>query len=105
KFHQWGGFPGMGVDHISGLQSWIPSMIELAQPMESAKDAEALWKRLKALPERFRHQIENLEEGLAEGRVAALSPVERAIRQLEAMVATPPEKSPYAAALERLPEP
>ncbi len=93
------------VDHMDGGQSWIPTVIQTAQPMKDAADAAALEKRLKAIPLYFTRHRENLASGLKSGRVAARVPTEKLIRQLEEMLAAPIEKSPYADACDRLPEP
>lgn len=98
-------FQEFEVDHMDGGQSWIPTVIQTAQPMKDEKDAAALEKRLKAVPLYFARHRENLASGLKTGRVAARVPTEKLIRQLEEMLAAPLEKSPYADACDRLPEP
>lgn len=98
KFYQW------DVDHMDGPQSWIPSAVELAQPMKTEDDAEALLSRMRALPRYFDAQIANLREGLKEGRVAALVPVEKTIRQLEDLAKSPADRSPYVSAAKKLPD-
>ncbi|MDD5304193.1 MAG: DUF885 domain-containing protein, partial [Elusimicrobia bacterium] len=60
---------------------------------------------LKAVPLYFARHRENLASGLRSGRVAARVPTEKLIRQLEEMLAAPVDKSPYADACDRLPEP
>lgn len=101
------GFPfqEFEIDHMDGGQSWIPTVIQTAQPMKDAADAAALEKRLKAIPLYFTRHRENIASGLKTGRVAARVPVEKLIRQLEEMLAAPVDKSPYAEACDRLPEP
>jgi uncharacterized protein (DUF885 family) len=103
-FHQWGGFSNMGVDHMEGFQSWMPSIVESAQPMKNQSDAKALIRRIKALPEYVRNQINNLSEGVASNRVAAQVPVQRTLRQLEEIIAGSPSHSPLVAAAARLPK-
>lgn len=98
RFHQW------DVDHMDGPQSWIPAVIELAQPMKTQADAEALLSRMRSMPAYFQNQVANLREGLMEKRVAARVPVEKAIAQLEGILSVPAEKTPYAAAARRLPQ-
>ncbi|MBI4060429.1 MAG: DUF885 domain-containing protein [Elusimicrobia bacterium] len=98
-------FQEFEVDHMDGGQSWIPTVIKTAQPMKDASDAAALEKRLKAVPLYFKRHRENIASGLATGRVAARVPTEKLIRQLDEMLAAPLEKSPYADACDRLPEP
>ena len=76
-------FEEFEVDHMDGGQSWIPTVIQTAQPMKDAKDASALEKRLKAVPLYFARHRENLASGLKTGRVAARVPTEKLIRQLD----------------------
>ncbi len=97
-------FEEFEVDHMDGGQSWIPTVIQTAQPMKSAEDAAKLEKRLKAMPLYFLRHQQNLNSGLKTGRVAARVPTEKLIRQIEEMLAAPLEKSPYAQACDRLPE-
>lgn len=97
-------FQELEVDHMDGGQSWIPTVIQTAQPMKDAADAAALEKRLKAVPRYFARHQENIASGLKTGRVAARVPTEKLIRQLDEMLAAPLDKSPYAEACDRLPE-
>lgn len=97
KFWQW------NIDHMDGPQSWIPTVIEMGQPMTCAGDAEALLLRMKSMPSHFASLSANLREGLKEGRVAAKVPVEKLIAQLDELVNTAPEKTPFALAAGRLP--
>ncbi|HVE14900.1 MAG TPA: DUF885 domain-containing protein, partial [Elusimicrobiota bacterium] len=99
KFWQW------NVDSMDGPQTTIPAYVELAQPMANEADAEALLARIRAMPVLFASQIENLKEGLAEGRVASRIAVTRTSEQLAEMLKTPADQTPFAAAAKRLPEP
>ena len=93
------------VDHMDGGQTWIPTVIQTAQPMTGEEDAAKFERRLKAMPLYFRRHMDNLRAGLKTGRVAARVPTEKLARQIAEMIATPLEKTPYAAACDRLPEP
>lgn len=95
----------MEIDHMDGGQSWIPTVVQTAQPMKDEGDAAKLEKRLKAMPLYFRRHRENVAAGLKTGRVAARVPTEKLIRQIDEMLAAPLDKSPYADACDRLPEP
>lgn len=97
-------FHELEIDHMDGGQSWIPTVIQTAQPMKDAADAAALEKRLKAVPLYFQRHRENVSAGLKSGRVAARVPTEKLIRQLDEMLAAPLDKTPYAEACDRLPE-
>ena len=97
KLWQW------NADHMDGPQSWVPTVIAMAQPMKDAPDAEKLLVRLKEVPTLFAQQTANLREGVAEGRVAARVPVQKLIAQLDGLLQTPAKDSAYLKALERLP--
>ena len=97
-------YEDLDVDHMDGGQSWIPTVVQTAQPMKDAADTARLETRLKAMPGYFKTQRANLEKGLEHGRVAARVPTEKLIRQIEEMLAAPLDKSPYAEAADRLPE-
>ncbi|UPT74731.1 MAG: DUF885 domain-containing protein [Elusimicrobiota bacterium] len=98
-------FHELELDHMSGPSSWIPTVIQTAQPMKTAEDAAALEKRLKLVPGYYRLHRENLAAGLASGRVAARVPATKLLSQLDEMISTPADKTPYAEAAARLPEP
>ena len=97
KFWQW------NIDHMDGPQSWIPSVVEMGQPMKTAEDAEALLLRMKAMPGYFAALSSNLREGLREGRIAAKVPVEKLLSQLDGLLKTPVGESPFAMAGKKLP--
>jgi uncharacterized protein (DUF885 family) len=104
RLHQWGGFFGVGVDHMEGPQAKIPSVVELAQPLETEADAKALLRRMDAIPDYFSNHVASLKEGLRAGRTATLQPVLKTIGQLEAMLASPVDQTPFVRALTRMPE-
>jgi len=96
KFHQW------NVDQMMGPQVWLLELINY-HPFKIEKDVLDLIARFQGFPEHIGGQIANLREGLEEGRVAPRIAVTRVIGQLEAILATAPEKSPLALALEKRP--
>jgi prolyl oligopeptidase len=96
KFHQW------NVDQMMGPQVWLLELINF-HPFKIEKDVLDLIARFQAFPEHLEGYVANLRDGLAEGRVAPRIAVTRVIGQLEALLATPPEKSPLALALEKRP--
>ncbi|MBI4385928.1 MAG: DUF885 family protein, partial [Elusimicrobia bacterium] len=99
KLWQW------DINFFLGPEVMIPWTIEMAQPMKTEEDAQAVIKRLEAMPRYFANQAQNLKEGLSEGRITVRSPLQRTIQQLEDMVKIPPERTAYAVAANRLPEP
>jgi uncharacterized protein (DUF885 family) len=96
-------FRELAIDHMDGPQSWIPSVIQAAQPMASDADAGALLKRMGAMPAFFGRYEQDLKDGLAHGRAGARVPVEKTIRQLDEMLAVAASSTPYAEAAGRLP--
>ena len=103
-FQQWGGLSTVGVDHVIGMQSWIPTVVETAQPMGSEKDVAAYLRRLKALPDFFRDHIKNLRGGLKSGRTPAKVAVDRTIVQLDRMCSLKAHETPFAKPIVRLPD-
>lgn len=91
------------VDHMDGPQSWIPSVVEVAQPMSSKKDAGVLLTRMQAFPQYFARHVANLREGMEKDRFAAGVPVDKTLRQLDELLKQKFEGSPFAAAAGRLP--
>ncbi|MBI4387043.1 MAG: DUF885 domain-containing protein, partial [Elusimicrobia bacterium] len=89
---------------MDGFHTWIPSVIETAQPMKTRADAEAYIARLQAMPRYFQNHVDSLRQGLREGRAAVQIAVERAMRQLEELTKTSPEQTPYANVIKKLPE-
>lgn len=92
------------VDHMDGPQSWIPSVVEQAQPLRTREDLSALLRRVHALPLYYERHVANLREGLAAGRTAAAVAVEKTSRQLAELAAEDPEKSAFTLACARAPK-
>lgn len=83
-----------GVNHMFGWQNAFPQVAD-AQPVETPVErAEALarWRRLPAYLEQERA---NLDAGLAAGYSAPKRVVARVVAQLDAIVAAPPEETPF----------
>lgn len=79
----WTGWPSM----MAGLAE--------AHPMATVEDIEAFGTRFSALPRYLQWEIFHLRRGLAEGVTAPRSNVEAVIRQVEGLLASPPEDSPW----------
>ncbi|MBI4375802.1 MAG: DUF885 domain-containing protein [Elusimicrobia bacterium] len=92
------------IDHMDGPQSWIPTVVRLRQPMASEADAESLLSRMRAFPGFFETQAANLREGLSAGYAAARMPVQKAIRQLDALIEAPASQSAFVEAALKLPD-
>lgn len=87
RFWQW------EVDQMSGPQADFPQLMNF-HPLT---DEKGLIARFRAFPRYIDQYLENLRAGLAENRIAMRPAVERVIGQLKSMLATPVEKSPFAA--------
>lgn len=96
KFWQW------AVDPMDGPQAAFPQILNY-HPLRNAEDARNLAARFRAFSAFIDRYLENLREGVREGRVAAAVAVERVLGQLDAMLGTPPEASPFAQALRSAP--
>jgi len=84
------------VDQLAGPQATLPELPTF-HSVTSARRGEALLARYAQIDAYFAAQIENLRAGLATGRVAPRVNIERVIRQLDDMRATPPEQSAFVA--------
>jgi uncharacterized protein (DUF885 family) len=80
---------------------WPSRMAGLADahPFATQADIEAFGPRFSALPRYLQWEIFHLRRGLAEGYTAPRTNVEAVIRQVEGLLASPPEASPWAAAV------
>ena len=96
KFHQW------NVDQMTGPQVWLLELLNY-HPFKIEKDVLDLIARFQSFPAHIDQHLANLRDGLAVGRVAPRIAVTRVVGQLEALLATPPEKSPLALALVKRP--
>jgi uncharacterized protein (DUF885 family) len=95
KFYQW------SVDQLMGPQVSYLEQVNWF-PLRTEKDARDYVKRLDDFPRFMRGYLDNLREGMEEGRVAPRVAVERVVGQLRGIAATPPETSPLAGAIARL---
>jgi uncharacterized protein (DUF885 family) len=96
KFHQW------NIDQMMGPQVWLLELLNY-HPFRIEKDVLDLIVRFQAFPRYIEEHLANLRQGMEQGRVAPRVAVTRVAGQLEALLATPPEKSPLAIALDKRP--
>jgi uncharacterized protein (DUF885 family) len=71
------------------------------QPVGSDERRADAMARARALPRFVRTEMVNLREGLREGYTASGAAVDAVVRQLDAILALPPERSPFASPAER----
>jgi uncharacterized protein (DUF885 family) len=83
----------LAVDHMSGPQIW-PAHAAQYQPADTPERIELLLARYAAYPAMIDQYISTLAEGVADGRTAAVVPVERAIEQIGRLLAMPVGDAP-----------
>ena len=83
----------LALDHMSGPQVWPAEMAQY-QPADTPERLEMLLARYASFAELIEQNIGTLEEGVADGRTAAITPVRRAIEQIERLLAMAPADHP-----------
>lgn len=82
------------VSSSGGWQSSYAGLAEI-QPVATPEQKEAAKARLRAIAARVDQEIENLREGVRLGYVATRENVERALAEIDKLLATPPAAWPY----------
>lgn len=85
----------LGIDQMEGPQVWLPDLLNW-HPTDTAEGVQKLVSRYQAFPAYMSQYLENLQDGIRDGRTTFHSVVERVIGQLEALLATPAATSPLA---------
>src|SRR5262245_27452406 len=85
----------MAVDQMEGPQVWLPELLNW-HPTDTAEHVEQLVARYRAFPTFMAAYLENLNDGIRDGRTAPTIAAERVVAQLAALLETPPEASPLA---------
>jgi uncharacterized protein (DUF885 family) len=83
----------LAVDHMSGPQVWPAEMAQY-QPSDTPERLEKLLARYETYPAMIEQYIGTLEEGVADGRTSAITPVRRAIEQIDRLLAMTPAEHP-----------
>lgn len=78
----------------TGWQSMLGSTLS-QQPVATPEERAAALTRLGAVPGYLDTEVENLRAGMAQGYLAATSNVDAVIGQVDALLAAPPEASPF----------
>ncbi len=81
--------------NIAGWQSQYTSLLALQPVGTDLLRAQAI-ARVRALPRFLRTEQTNLREGIRRGYVAPRTTVEAIVRQLDGLLATPADSSPFA---------
>ena len=85
----------LAIDHMAGPQVWPAEMAQY-QPADTPERVEMLLQRWAAYPTMVDQNIATLEEGVADGRTSAITPVRRAIEQVDRLLAMEPADHPAA---------
>src|SRR6266566_8141784 len=86
----------LAVDQLDGPQVWLPQL-PLWHPTDTAEHVQQLIARYRAFGHYMEQYLDNLRDGVRDGRTAPTIAAERVIAQLRALLATRPEDSPMAA--------
>ncbi|MBI2755915.1 MAG: DUF885 domain-containing protein [Chloroflexi bacterium] len=87
----------MGVDQMDGPQVWLPALLNW-HPTDTPEHVAQLVARFRAFPTYMDQYLANLRDGIRDRRTAPRIAVERVVAQLEALLATKPADSLFAAA-------
>jgi uncharacterized protein (DUF885 family) len=82
------------INHMLGWQVELPALVATLPATTPSEQARIL-RLLETLPTYLSSDMENLRSGLAEGYSAPRSVVTRVLRQIDALLALPMEKSPF----------
>ncbi len=93
----------MPVNQISGIHLEVPQFPALLT-FTTAKDYTDLTTRYKLLPRAFDQTIEHMRTGMAAGLMPPKFLLEKVVTQSEGIAAMAPEKSPFAAPLDKFPK-
>ncbi len=91
------------LDQMEGLHLSVQNVLQV-QPVATPRDVERFLVRCEAVPGAFAAWTADLRDGLASGRVSPRVAVDRVRGQVASVVATPPERTTFVTALDRMPE-
>jgi uncharacterized protein (DUF885 family) len=92
---------------VSSSDGWqgFSALLAAVQPVGSPERRRAAAERLAALVSYADREIANLREGVRSGYTASRANVERAVAELDALLATAPERWPHLSPADRDPAP
>jgi uncharacterized protein (DUF885 family) len=86
----------LAVDQLEGPQVWLAELTNYA-PVDTPEHIDELAARYRAFGAFMAQYLEALQDGVRDGRTAPTVAVERVLAQLEQLLATPVDESPFAA--------
>ena len=99
RFKNW----QMPITQISGIHIQAPQLVSLLS-FATTKDYEDYIARLDQLPRLFDEHVVQMRKGMADGMMPPRFLLEKVVVQTETLAASAPEKSPFAAPIEKFPE-
>ncbi|HLY65769.1 MAG TPA: DUF885 family protein, partial [Chloroflexota bacterium] len=93
----------MAVDQMGGPQVWLPELLNW-HPTDTPEHVDQLIARYQAFAGCMDQYLENLRDGVRDGRTATRMASERVVGQLRALLAVSPVDSPLAAPSRNIPE-
>jgi uncharacterized protein (DUF885 family) len=85
----------IAVDQMDGPQVWLPELLNW-HPTDTQEHVDQLIARYRAFPRLMDQYLDNLGDGIRDGRTSPSIAVARVIAQLEALLAAPVEDSPLS---------
>ena len=98
RFKEW----EMPVNQFNGLQTSLPQLAA-ATMFETVKDYDDYIVRLNTVATPFAQTIQDMNAGIADGRVPPKFLLEKVLVQVNAILAIKPEDSPFAGPLKKFP--
>ncbi len=86
----------MAVDQMEGPQVWLPELLNW-HPTDTPRHVDELIARYRGFSAYMDAYLQNLADGVRDGRTAPRAAVERVVAQLRALLAAPAPESPLAA--------
>lgn len=86
--------------YVNGWQAWLTDLARI-QPVGTAVDRESALRRARAIPHYIDNEIVLLQQGLREGYSSPKVIVREVITQLDDLLATAPERSPFGSPAQR----
>ncbi len=82
----------IGVDQMDGPQVWLPELLNW-HPTQTAEQIDQLITRYRAFPRFMDQYLDNLSDGVREGKTSPEIAVERVSAQVEALLELPADQS------------
>ena len=92
----------MAVDQMDGPQVWLPQLLNW-HPTDTTTGVEQLIARYHAFPVYMDQYLENLRDGMRDGRTSPQLAVDRVVNQVKQLLATPVVDSPLSEPAKRWP--